>query len=233
MPEKGHRIKYRKYDLMKKLIIVFVAISLLAGAGSAIAQVKGDFSDWNVPPPVPPGTQPKQPNNKSNSPAVQQTDVPAPAQPVTGPVKLPELGPVITTYLTVTSPEQPAIDNPAAFNELMPLPAMPDGIDPPRQAPQDKATQGATDMPQPVAPESPPLPPMPVADGSSTNERSPKLPIVPMMESNASIGVVPGSQFPFTMWPVPGIPGNVQITRPSAAAATNQHKVKTVKKQHK
>jgi hypothetical protein len=133
---------------MKKLFIIWLAIIFSVAVYPAAAQVKSDFSDWNVPPPVPPSTLPKQPN-KNNAIVLSQTDVPIPGQPVSGPVILPASGPVITGYLIVEAPSQPQFEGAVQQGNSIPQPAVPEPLDPPKPAPNDQPDDNAIVMPFP------------------------------------------------------------------------------------
>ena len=208
---------------MKKLIIVLVFVTLFSGAEYAFAQVRSDFSDWNVPPPVPPGTINKQ-TTKGNIAITPPSDVPVPAQPISGPVKLPDPGPVITTFLSVNAPRQPTLPPGFAKTNDIPDPTAPDALNPPEHPPADRAVDGATDMPNPPAPELPGFPSIPDTSGRTSNEKTAKLPVAPVVIKPAASGNFSVELFPYVIWVTPDVPNNVPFRQPAISPVIKYNK---------
>ena len=208
---------------MKKLIIILLFVTLFSGGEHAFAQVKSDFSDWNVPPPVPPGTLNKQ-TTKNNITITPPSDVPVPGQPVSGPVKLPDPGPVITTFLNVDAPGQPTLPGGSVKTDDIPDPKAPNALNPPEHPPGDQADEGAIDMPNPAAPELPAFPPIKDISSGSSNEKMPKLPVTPFLLKPAVNGNFSTQLFPYSLWVMPGVPGNVPFRQPVAGPGANDNK---------
>jgi hypothetical protein len=199
-----------KNNAMKKLVPVLLLIILSFGAERAFSQ-KGDFSDWNVPPPLAPGTIPKGP--VTVKPAVLQlpADLQAPGFPSITDIKLAALTPILLTAPDVPAPAQPEFPALPFQTPDIPLPQVPVALDLPKQAPRDEVIEDVTDMPSPAIPEMPNLPNLPdVQPDNSTGEKL-KLPIVPALIKQPATGALPEYAFPFTDWPVPAIPLNVHF----------------------
>jgi hypothetical protein len=196
---------------MKKLIVICLSIIFSAAAYPAAGQVRSDFSDWNVPPPIPPATIPKQPG-KNNLIILPQTEVPVPGQPVGEPVRLSELGPVITNFLNVDAPSQPEFEGLQQEWAGLPHPQAPAAIDPPKTTPNDQVEEGLTAMPDVVAPGMPSMPSAPA--GAGATDKTPVLPILPDLMQPLTTGTISGNPFPFTLWGLPGIPVNVPVQGP-------------------
>ena len=208
---------------MKKLIIVLSVVTLFSGAEHAFAQVKSDFSDWNVPPPIPPGAISKQ-ANKNNVAITPPSDVQVPAQPISGPVKLPDPGVVITTFLNVDIPGQPTPPPGSVKTDVTPDPTAPDALNPPDHPPGDQADDGATDMPNPPAPELPAFPSIPDNSSGISNEKTPKLPVAPVLIKPAFSSNFSGELFPYIIWVTPGVPNNVPFNQSPVSPGANFNK---------
>jgi len=216
-------INFAGYSLMKKFIIIWMFVTLFSGAELAFAQVKSDFSDWNVPPPVPPGTINKQ-TSKNYIAITPPSDVPIPAQPVSGSVKLPDPGPVITTFLNVDAPSQPTMPPGSVKTDDIPDPTAPNALNPPERPPGDQAADGAIDMPNPQAPELPAFPSTPGISGNDPNEKTPKIPVTPVLIKPAVTGNFSVQQFPYIIWVMPKIPGNVPFHQPAVGTGVKYNK---------
>ena len=196
---------------MRKLIPALMVVSLCLGAQYAFSQVKGDFSDWNVPPPVPPGTIPKGAITNKQLAIQPPVDVPAPSLQFPANVRLTALAPVIETALDVPAPTQPAFGPLPFAVPDMPLPEVPAALAPPKPAPHDEVIEGLTEMPDVPVPDLPPAPKIPEAGTLPPSTEILKLPIMPGIIPQPDISV-PTNSFPFNLWPAPAIPLNPDVT---------------------
>ncbi|HZY35931.1 MAG TPA: hypothetical protein VFE53_04740 [Mucilaginibacter sp.] len=195
---------------MKKLAFVFLVMTLCLQALEALCQVKSDFSDWNVPPPIPAGTIPKGPGGAKLTVTQTPTDIPAPNLQLIE-LRLAALSPILQTAPDVQAPEQPQF--PALpFNVPdIPLPKIPLPVNLPKQTPHDQIIEHNTDMPEPGAPEMPEFPKIPDVTQSSPNQGSLKFPVMPAIIVQPVTIALPDNAFPFLEWPVPEIPENAQL----------------------
>jgi hypothetical protein len=213
---------------MKRLVIICLIMTFYLEAQRALCQVKSDFSDWNVPPPVPTGTIPKGPGGAKTTVLLLPADVTAPSLQSID-LKLAGSFPISQTAPDVQAPEQPKFP-PLPFNAPdIPLPAVPPAIGLPKQTLHDEITESNTDMPEPVAPEMPAFPKMPVLTQKPADEGVLKLPLIPAIIVQPDPSALPLDAFPFLEWPVPGIPVSSEMnTWP--AANSNDDKIKPTNK---
>jgi hypothetical protein len=209
---------------MKRFAFVFLVITFCLQSQFAFCQVKGDFSDWNVPPPVPTGTIPKAPGGAKPISLAPPSDIAAPNQPLTD-LKLAALSAAFQGASDVPAPAQPQFPSmPFAVPDI-PLPLIPVAMGLPKQTLHDEIIENNTDMPQPAVPETPELPKMPKAIQKPSGNIDLKLPLIPAIIAQPGTVGLPAEAFPFQEWPVPEIPENAEITA-SLPANINDDKVK-------
>ncbi len=197
-------------------------------AQRALCQVKGDFSDWNVPPPIPTGTIPKGPGK--NAPVAElPVDVPAPnLQSIN--LRLAALSPVLQTAPDVPAPDQPKFPSlPFAVPDI-PLPGIPAAMELPKQTLHDATIESNTDMPEPAAPEMPVLPKMPNINQQSPDQGVLKFPLIPAIIIEPGSAALPVDAFPFLEWPVPGVPENAELNGDQQGSPNNDNVKPTNKK---
>lgn len=197
---------------MKKILILLMLVSLAGITGRTYAQT-GDRSDWNVPPPLPPGTVPKGavPGKAGKAATVVPVvDVPQPAMPKLGEVELAALSPVSLIIPVAAVPYQPAFPSLPFETPEIPVPAVPETIDLPKQAPADEITGATTDFPEPQAPEMPATPNAPLTTGKGPVETF-KVPLTPGLLQQPVVNDLPGTSFPFTEWSVLPIVSNIHF----------------------
>jgi len=219
---------------MKRLVLLFLIMTFYMEGQQALCQVKGDFSDWNVPPPIPTGTIPKGPGGVK--PAVLQPppDVPALTLELID-LKLAASSPILQTAPDVQAPAQPELP-PLPFDVPdIPLPQVPGAIALPKKTPHDEILENNTDMPEPAAPEMPVLPKPPQVTSQSTDEGVLKLPVIPAIMVQSGSAALPADAFPFLEWPVPDIPENTEMSTVLSGNPDNNkvkptNKKKTAKK---
>jgi len=212
--QKTEKIRSR-IKLLPVLILTLIAV---AGFWNKTIAQKSNLSDWNVPPPLPPGTTTKG-NTTGKTVTVKPivlnlNDIPAPSQPVASAVKIPDLAAVSEVSPFVTSPGRPDILTIEADWPEIPLPDAPDAPSLPQQTLQDKPVPPVTDLPVPAPPEMPALPNEPASSGQTTPGKWP-IPLMPEVFSLNSPSLPPGSA-PF-YWSTPAIPESVSIKLVSAA----------------
>jgi hypothetical protein len=219
---------------MKRLVLIFFVMTFCLETQYAFCQAKGDFSDWNVPPPLPAGTIPKGPGGAKPAGLQLPADVTAPNLQLID-LKLAALSPVLYTAPDVPAPEQPQFPSLPFEVPDIPLPKVPAAMDLPKQAPHDEITESNTDMPEPVAPEMPAFPKMPDASQKSTDEGTLRFPVMPAIVAQPGTVALPADAFPFLEWPAPGIPENSEVNMaPSGNSSDDKvkptNKKKTAKK---
>jgi|SRR6185437_3928009 len=216
---------------MKKLINILILIAF-TGAGNVFAQVKGDFSDWNVPPPIPPGSISKGSVTKATI-LLPPTDVQAFDVTLANNIKLAALSPVLHKSPIVDVPDQPEFPLLPFKTPDIPLPVVPDAIDPPREAPQDAVNDISLDIPSPPVPEMPEIPKMPDVIPDKSPDISLKLPIMPGILQQPVPGIIKsGMDFPFDEWPAPPIPSNSNFERTIPANPVKEIVTPGVKKKN-
>ncbi|MDR3695417.1 hypothetical protein [Mucilaginibacter sp.] len=211
--------------LLLVLIVTLIAFSI--SLNTAAAQVH-NLSDWNVPPPLPPGTITR--GNTTGKPATAKptiltpVDIPIPAQPAAPPVKMPYLAAIITTPPFAASPGGPDKLSIDPEDPDIPLPDAPDAPSLPQQTLQDKPTPEVIDLPLPASPEMPPLPQEPASSGQTSPGKL-LIPLMPEVLSLKSPSLPPGNAPMY--WPTPAIPGDISI---KLAASSVEKAVKSRRK---
>jgi hypothetical protein len=189
---------------------IFTLIAIAGFLNTAHAQ-KNNLSDWNVPPPLPPGNLTKGniiDNGGPGKPIILiLNDIPPMLLPPFSPVELPLLAAISTTPPFVNTPAQPGILDIDKSLPDIPLPAAPDAPPLPNQALQDGPLQPGDNVPVPAAPEMPVLPREPKPSDQTTNIKLP-IPLMPGL-INPSLILEPGNQI--DAWPTPGIQENINF----------------------
>jgi hypothetical protein len=206
--KKGEHAPVRYKILPALILAVFIITGCL---NQAVAQ-KGNLSDWNVPPPlppVPPGSQLKgNAVSKAESGKVivlTLVDVPAPSLPPAPPVQIPVLASIAATSPLVDVPNQPTISGVGAGLPDVPSPDAPETPALPKQVPGDVAIIANTEIPVPEAPEMPPFPKEPLPSGL-VNGASGAIPVMPNVISPPGFSIpVGGDQ---NIWSTPGVQQN-------------------------
>jgi len=195
----------KKNTAIKTALNILLLLGFAAITGPSFAQQK-DFSDWNVPPPVPPGSMAKGGTPPKATIAAPVIDVPHFALPKIAAVKISKLDPVLTTAPKVVIPGQPAFPATPFLVDAIPLPEIPEALSLPNKVPQDKAGTDFADLPEPEAPDMPDMPKSPDAITGKFSGVPAKIPATPLLPTQ----VVPfiSTDFPFTEWPLPPIPVN-------------------------
>jgi len=213
---------------MKRLLLALFVIGFCLQTQYAHCQVKNDFSDWNVPPPVPAGTIPKGPGGAKKTVVQIPPDVPAPNLQLID-LKLAAMSPILRTATDVPAPGQPQFPPlPFAVPDI-PLPQAPAPMDLPKQTPHDEITEGNTDMPEPAAPEVPEFPKIPDVSQKSTDQGTMKFPVIPAIVAQPGAAELPADAFPFLEWPLPCIPENSEVII-TPSGNSNDDKVKPTNK---
>ncbi|WP_295673358.1 hypothetical protein [uncultured Mucilaginibacter sp.] len=218
-------IQTKKINGGKKLLLalLFALIALTISLNSAIAQAR-NLSDWNVPPPLPPGSTTK--GNTAGKQAAAQSlllspgDIPIPAQPAAPPVKMPYVAAIITTSPFAAAPGRPEKMSTELESTDIPLPEAPDAPPLPQQTIQDKPAPEVIDLPAPPPPDMPPLPQEPASSGKTTPGKL-SIPVMPEVLSLKS-PLLPQVNTP-TYWSTPAIPGTISI---KLTVATDKKAVK-------
>ncbi|MCR8556095.1 hypothetical protein KXD93_00490 [Mucilaginibacter sp. BJC16-A38] len=215
---------------MKKVIYVLLLLGFMAVSLTASAQ-HGDFSDWNVPLPLPPGsiTKSVSPGKPKTAVVVPVIDLPSFALPKTAGVKLGKLAPVSSEIPEVAIPKQPAFPATPTLLAEIPLPDVPEAPGLSGQAPQDKIINNdLIDIPVPEAPDMPDMPKAPIVT-SSSSAAPVKIPVTPLLPTQ--VAPVMSTDFPFTDWPLPLIPVNTNFNFLLPDSSDNANpKPKTIQK---
>jgi hypothetical protein len=228
----------RKTYIKLFVICILVALAVLGTIKRANAQT-GNFSDWNVPPPLPPGNVTKTTVPGKNCTHViiaPFVDVPVPAMPKTSPVQVPRLGAVSLTAPAADAPQQPGFPQVSGNLPQTPNPAAPDAPALPQQNQQDAATPTVINLPEPSAPSMLDFPKLPdVSTGNARNLPMP-IPILPGVQ-HTGLTFAPLSA-PGNAWSIPGIPQNISMVlvlpndpgntrpapKPSPKTKSNRHR---------
>jgi hypothetical protein len=221
----------KKRIAMKTTIIILLLIALTGSEKYAFAQTKNNFSDWNVPPPLPPGNPAKGEAKNKTAVIPPLTDVPPVTLPKTDEVKIPALPPVLLSAPVVSAPEQPLFpDSPFQLDDI-PLPLIPDAPVLPQQNLQDQLSETDTELPVVASPEMPDFPNIP----DITVDRFPNIavpiPLLPAILKPPVPGLPQWASFSFTGWAIPPVPSNVHfaLVLPQGSG-TIKSKPKTTKK---
>lgn len=190
---------------------IIVLVSLTCCFGTASAQ-RGNQSDWNVPPPLAPGTITKGDTEgrpgSSGVATLTFTDVAAAIQPVAG-VPILELAPISTTPPDANNPGQPATDNVLAALPDIPTPEVPELPAMPERTLQDLPEPLATDIPIPDAPDMPPLPAEPAVPAAPNTRSTGLLPLMP--ELPVQPGSFSGPPAEAILWTIPAVPQTIDL----------------------
>lgn len=202
--------KFRQAERIRgrsKLIPVLLLAAMSVCVNRTLAQSRNNQSDWNVPPPLVPGTINKGNISKSGSagkqPTLNITDVPAVSQPAVAPVQMPVLAVILTTPPPVNMPDQPVIVGQPGLPDI-PSPEAPEVPSLPKQTLKDVPVAASVliDLPLPESPEMPPQPTAPAPSGVSTVLKG-SIPVMPGVFDAFPFSLNPGDVAP---WSVPLIP---------------------------
>jgi hypothetical protein len=198
-------------------ILILTLIALACSLNEAMAQ-KGNLSDWNVPPPLPPRNLPKGNTGKlvPGKPIVLTLkDIPAISLPPGPAVQMQALAAIATTSPLVNAPDQPTILGIETQLAEIPLPGAPDALPLPQQSPQDVSVTATFDLPVPESPEMPVSATEPTPSGQTSTAKGP-LPVMPDVMNQPS-PVLPQGDGP-AIWSTPGILENVSFKLATPAA---------------
>ncbi|WP_162996448.1 hypothetical protein [Mucilaginibacter celer] len=177
-----------------------------------VAQTRNNQSDWNVPPPVIPGTITKGSTNKNGAANNKQitltlTDVPVVSQPAVSPVPVPVLAAVSTTPPPVNAPDQPLTGQDGLPD--IPSPDAPEAPALPKQSLKDLpvATSSMIDLPLPESPELPPAPTEPTPSGVSGISNG-SVPLMPNLFDSFPLSLNSADVIP---WSVPVLPESLSF----------------------
>lgn len=214
---------------MKKSGAFLLAFALCLATLTAFCQVKSNFSDWNVPPPVPPGTLPKSP-----PPKVKIAQTPADVQaPSTGDVfnlKPAQLSAILQTAPEVEAPSQPEFPALPFATPEIPLPKAPDAVGLPQQTPTDEITETYTDMPEPPEPDLPVAPKTPEETQGQANIGDINIPLTPSIITRPVTVTLPAGAFPFIKWPLPAVPESINVPAAVTIEKNQDNKIINKKK---
>jgi len=203
-------VKTRKYRKAMRLPVTIIGFFLLICFLNKADAQPGNQSDWNVPPPLAPGTITRGDNDgrPSNGAAAALifTDVSAALLPSAG-FSVPELPPISAVAPQVSQPSQPVGDVLAALSD-MPLPDAPDTPAMPDRTIQDAPEPPVTDIPLPAPPDLPAPPPEPAGSAIQNNGNTGVLPLMPAVDSPVLLTAPPAPQ---TFWTTPPVPQNIDI----------------------
>lgn len=201
-----------KITLPNRLLptVSFFAVLFFCFVSSdAHAQVANQ-SDWNVPPPLAPGTISKgdvEGRPGSSSVAVLRiSDVAVSVQPA-APYPVPELAPLSPTPPVASQPEQPAGDMMAALPDT-PLPEAPQAPQMPDRTMQDAPEPPRIAVPMPVAPELPAPPQMPSGSTSPVTTNNGLFPLMPAVTQSTPLTPAPATTI---LWKTPGVPESINL----------------------
>ncbi len=197
---------------MKKPVVILLLITLTLGVFGSFAQTKGNFSDWNVPPPLPPGTTGSK-GIAGNTIAFTPlpANLPLLTLPATGEIVLSPLAPVLTLSPAIATPDQPLF--PDANDKLpeIPMPDAPDAPPMPQTVPGDQLTTPGTDLPDVISPDLPAFPKMPDVTADKPADKRYPLPLMPAVVTPPVPKISSSMAFPYTGWFVPPVPSNVHF----------------------
>ncbi|WP_162996848.1 hypothetical protein [Mucilaginibacter kameinonensis] len=201
--------KKKKNRRRNRLLSVLVGlVAVLGGMDHAIAQNRNNQSDWNVPPPLVPGTI-----NKGNTPGnssagkpivLTLTDIPVVSQPFVSATQAPALAAIGTNPPVVDVPGQPNIDGVGTGLPKIPTPEAPETPHLPKQAMQDLQFSQVIDLPLPESPELPPASVEPTVSGKINMIKVP-VPVMPEITDAMPVLQPTGDINP---WSIPQIPEN-------------------------
>jgi len=197
---------------MRKIVKCVLFVTLILGARNALCQHRGDFSDWNVPPPILPGGLKKGAVTNTTIKLQPPADVPAPVLDLDPDFKLLSPAQVVPTLTDVEVPDQPLFPGMPFAVVAIPSPSAPKIIELPLKAPQDEVTERATDIPLVQEPEMPELPKMPAVVEGQASDAPNRLPLIPSIIKQPVPELIADTPFPFDEWPVPPIPLTIHLT---------------------
>lgn len=212
--------KKKKNRGRNKLIPGFIWLLVVWGClDNAIAQSRNNQSDWNVPPPLTPGTITKgntrQGNGSAGKPVVLTlTDIPVVSQPFVSATQGPVLAAIGSTPPMVDAPDQPVISETAGFPEI-PSPEAPETPHLPKQTIQDIQFSSVMDLPLPESPELPPSPVEPTISGQ-VNVIKGLIPVMPDITGTVLLLQPSENLMP---WAIPEIPESESFKMISPAGA--------------
>ncbi len=205
--EANARVNRRTGRVLVSVIIVFLIYACFFNKANAQSS---NQSDWNVPPPVAPGTITK--GNvegragNTGTVALPFADVPAGVQPVAA-VSVLQLAPISATPPDASQPQQPeTADVLIAFSGI-PMPEMPEVPNMPDRSLQDMPEPISGNMPIPLAPDMPPIPPEPVGS-VAPNTRDTGLPLIPKVSLPVTFS---GPPIGTVLWNTPGVPQTIDF----------------------
>ncbi len=190
-------------------VAVFMALFFCFITNFSWAQVANQ-SDWNVPPPLAPGTTTKgdaegRPGSRSMA-VLRISDVTATIQP-SAPYSVPEITPVSTAAPAANQPEQPASEMIAAMPDT-PLPEVPETPQMPDRTLQDAPEPPLVAVPMPATPELPPPPQMPTGTISPATPNVGLFPLLPAVTQSILLTPPPAATI---LWKTPGIPESINL----------------------
>jgi len=183
---------------------LLTATLLIILSGKATAQ-RGNQSDWNVPPPLAPGSITKgdtegRPGNNGTA-ILTITDVTAAIQ-TAGSFTVPELAAISTIAPAANQPEQPGREMIAALSDT-PLPEIPEAPQLPERTIADAPEPPVAPVPLPEVPELPEPPQAPVGVANTTGPNTGILPLMPDVAQPAPLSEPPSGSI---LWNTPGLP---------------------------
>lgn len=210
--------KKNKHRQRDRLIPGFVWLLVVLGClGRATAQNRSNQSDWNVPPPLTPGTITKG-NIQGNGPAgkpivLTLTDIPTVLQPFVSATQMPVLAAIGSTPPMVDAPDQPGINGASTGLSEIPLPEAPETPHLPKQTIYDLQFSSVMDLPLPESPELPLSPVEPTVSGQVNIIKGP-IPVMPDITDAVPLLWPSGDLMP---WSIPEIPEseNFKMVSPS------------------
>jgi len=204
--------------------IVWLTV-VLCSADHVIAQSTSNHSDWNVPPPLTPGTITKGsiPSNVTAGKTIvlTLTDIPVVSQLFVSATQAPVLAAIGTTPPVVDAPGQPNIDGVGTGLPEIPTPEAPETPHLPRQIMQDLQFPSVIDFPVPESPELPPASVEPTVSGKINMVKGP-VPVMPEITDTMPVLQPTGD---ITPWSVPQIPENTGL-KLAAPTGTKEDKAR-------
>ncbi|QEM10989.1 hypothetical protein [Mucilaginibacter rubeus] len=181
-------------------------IAVLGSMDHATAQSRYNQSDWNVPPPLTPGTITKG-NTLGGSSAgkpivLTLTDIPVVSQPFVSATQAPALAAIGTNPPVVDAPGQPNIDGVGTGLPEIPAPEAPETPHLPKQIMQDLQFSSVIDLPVPESPELPAASVEPTVSGKINMIKGP----VPVMPEITDVMPVLQPTDDINPWSIPQIP---------------------------
>ncbi|WPV01138.1 hypothetical protein SNE26_05080 [Mucilaginibacter sp. cycad4] len=218
--------KKKRNRQLGRLIPCFIwLLAVWGGLDHAVAQNRNNQSDWNVPPPLTPGTITKG-NTRGNSSAgkpivLTLTDIPVVAQPFVSSTQMPVLAAIGSTPPVVDAPGQPEINGATAGLPEIPSPEAPETPQLPKQTMQDLQFSSVIDLPLPESPELPPSPVEPTVSGQVNIIKGP-IPVMPDITGTVPLLQPSGNLIP---WSIPEIPESESF-KMTSPAGTKDDKLK-------